>query len=71
MIFEQSAMSAILFFKKGAKCSQVKHVQAKTSYGVFLHSEAVGPIRRDKSGELSMLTPFGFEARVKGQIQHL
>ena len=71
MIIKQSAMVFNLFLKMRAKFSQAKHLQARTSHGVFLHSEAMGPIRRDISGHFSMLTPFGFEAGVKGEIQHL
>ena len=35
------------------------------------HFEAVRSMRRDILGHFSMLTPFGFEAGVKGQIQYL
>ena len=71
MIFKQSAMVAILFFKVREKFSQAKHLHARMSHGQFLHSEAVGPVRRDILGHFSLLTAFGFKAKVKGQTQHL
>ena len=56
MIFKQSAIAAILFFKMTANFSQAKHLQARTSHGLFLHSEAEGQIRMDISGHFSLLT---------------
>ena len=50
---------------------QAKNFQARTSHGLFLHSEALGAIIREIQGRFSMMTPFDLEAGVKGQIQHL
>ena len=71
MIFKLSAMVTILFFEMGAKLFTCKTFAVRTFHGLFLHSKAVGPIRQDRSGRFTILTPFGFEAEVKCQIQHL
>ena len=64
-------MAAILFFKMRPKLFTGKHLQAKTSRGLFLYSEALEPIIREIEGRFSMMTPFNLEAWVKGKIQHL
>ena len=72
MIFKQSARVAPFFFQNENNVFHRKKIlQPRSSHRLFLHSEAVGPIRRDISGHFSKLTPFVYEARVKGQIQHL
>ena len=73
MIFKQSAMAAILFFKMRQKIFRAKKLQARTSHGPFLHSEALGAIIRKIQGRFSMMTLliFDLEAGVNGQIQRL
>ena len=57
-------IAANLFIKMMAKYfSQAKPLQARIFHGLVLHTEVIGPIRRDISGHLSMVTRFGFKRR--------
>ena len=47
MIIKQSAMVMFLFFKMRQKIVTSKKWQARASHGLFLHSEALGPIIRE------------------------
>ena len=71
MIFKQSAIPAILFFKMRSKFFIGKTFGGQNFPWVVLLSEALGPIIRDVEGHFSMMTTFDLEAGVKNQIQHL
>ena len=47
MIFNQSGMMAILFFKTRPNFSHAKNLQARTSHVLFLHSKALGAMIRE------------------------
>ena len=42
MIFKQRDIVAVLFIKIRSKCFTEKHLQARTSHGLFLSFEALG-----------------------------
>ena len=65
MIFKQSAMVTILFFKMMPKFFTGKHLQARTSHGLLLHSEVIGAIIREISGHFIIMTPFDPEVGSK------
>ena len=71
MIFKASAMVAILFLKMRSKLITDKTFAGQDFPSAILHSKAVGQIRKDISEHFTILTPIGFEAVFKGQIQHL
>ena len=71
MIFKQSAMVAILFFKNKAKIFHRQNICMPGFPWAILQSEALAPIIREIRESFSKMTPFDLDGGVKDQIQHL